>query len=148
MPTDWLEYQYVEGGNGQSWDTEVRPWYSAATLSSGYLDITLLDWGAVFEDVPEFSPAGGEYYWAQTVTISCPTEGAVIHYTTDGSEPTETDLFEAASIAAYHSKGIGSQNVPVDYTKVRYVKKPSGAKPGFVIFTHNRTLYVDPKLPE
>ena len=51
-------------------------------------------------------------------------------------------------IAAFHSKGRSSANVPVDYTKVRYVKKPSGAKPGFVIFTHNRTLYVDPVVPE
>ncbi len=66
----------------------------------------------------------------------------------EGTEPTEEDLFEAASIAAYHSKGADSENVPVDYTKVRYVKKPSGAKPGMVIFTHNRTLYVTPKLPE
>lgn len=62
----------------------------------------------------------------------------------NGNEATEEDLFEAASIAAYHSKASESENVPVDYTKVRYVKKPSGAKPGMVIFTHNRTLYVNP----
>lgn len=62
-----------------------------------------------------------------------------------GKEPSENDLFEAASIAAYHSKGRDSENVPVDYTKARYVKKPTGAKPGMVIFTHNKTLYVEPK---
>ena len=56
-------------------------------------------------------------------------------------------IYEAASIAAYHSKGKDSDNVPVDYTLVRYVKKPSGAKPGMVIFTHNSTVYVKPKLP-
>lgn len=56
-------------------------------------------------------------------------------------------IYEAASIAAYHSKAGGSSNVPVDYVPVRYVKKPNGAKPGMVIFTHNRTVYVDPKLP-
>lgn len=66
----------------------------------------------------------------------------------DGEEPTDEDLFETASIAAYHSKGSASENVPVDYTRVRYVKKPSGAKLGMVIFTHNRTLYVNPGLPE
>ena len=66
---------------------------------------------------------------------------------TDGAEPTEKELFEAASIAAYHSKGSDSENVPVDYTRVRHVKKPAGAKPGMVIFTHNRTLYVTPELP-
>ena len=88
--------------------------------------------------------ASGQDLWFHTKDIP----GSHVILFLDGSEPTETDLFEAASIAAYHSKGTGSQNVPVDYTKVRYVKKPSGAKPGFVIFTHNRTLYVDPKLPE
>jgi predicted ribosome quality control (RQC) complex YloA/Tae2 family protein len=56
-------------------------------------------------------------------------------------------IYEAASIAAYHSKAAGSDNVPVDYVPVRYVKKPNGAKPGMVIFTHNQTVYVTPKLP-
>ena len=57
-------------------------------------------------------------------------------------------IYEAASIAAYHSKAQNSDNVPVDYVPVRYVKKPNGAKPGMVIFTHNQTVYVTPKLPE
>ena len=57
-------------------------------------------------------------------------------------------IYEAASIAAYHSKASGSDNVPVDYVPVRYVKKPNGSKPGMVIFTHNQTVYVTPKLPE
>lgn len=54
-------------------------------------------------------------------------------------------VYEAASIAAYHSKAKGSDNVPVDYVPVRYVKKPNGAKPGMVIFTHNQTVYVTPQ---
>lgn len=57
-------------------------------------------------------------------------------------------IYTVASIAAYHSKAKDSQNVPVDFVPIRYVKKPSGAKPGMVIFTHNTTVYVDPKLPE
>jgi len=56
-------------------------------------------------------------------------------------------IYEAASIAAYHSKAKESDNVPVDYVPVRYVKKPNGAKPGMVIFTHNQTVYVTPKIP-
>ena len=60
----------------------------------------------------------------------------------------EEIIYQVASIAAYHSKGKESQNVPVDFVPIRYVKKPSGAKPGMVIFTHNTTVYVDPKLPE
>lgn len=54
-------------------------------------------------------------------------------------------IYEAAAIAAYHSKFRGSENVPVDYVPIRYVKKPAGAKPGYVIFTHNQTVYVTPK---
>lgn len=56
-------------------------------------------------------------------------------------------IYEAASIAAYHSRAKDSDNVPVDYVPVRYVKKPNGAKPGMVIFTHNQTVYVKPALP-
>jgi predicted ribosome quality control (RQC) complex YloA/Tae2 family protein len=56
-------------------------------------------------------------------------------------------ILEAARIAAYYSKAKQSESVPVDYCLVRYVKKPSGAKPGMVIFTHNRTVYVTPGLP-
>lgn len=66
---------------------------------------------------------------------------------TEGQEPSKEELFETAAIAAWHSKGSSSENVPVDYTRVKYVKKPAGSKPGMVIFTHNKTLYVDPALP-
>jgi predicted ribosome quality control (RQC) complex YloA/Tae2 family protein len=47
-------------------------------------------------------------------------------------------------LAAYYSKAKLSSNVPVDYTFVKYVKKPHGAKPGMVIYTHQKTLYVNP----
>ncbi|MDR2163774.1 MAG: NFACT family protein [Clostridiales Family XIII bacterium] len=59
----------------------------------------------------------------------------------------EGSVREAAMIAAWYSKAKQSESVPVDYCLVRYVKKPSGAKPGIVIFTHNRTLYVTPRRP-
>jgi predicted ribosome quality control (RQC) complex YloA/Tae2 family protein len=59
----------------------------------------------------------------------------------------ESAVREAARVAAYYSKAKQSESVPVDYCLVKYVKKPSGAKPGMVIFTHNRTVYVTPGLP-
>ena len=65
----------------------------------------------------------------------------------EGEEPEDQDILEAAAIAAWHSKGRESGNVPVDYVKVRHVKKPSGAKPGMVIFTDNHTIWIDPALP-
>ena len=61
-----------------------------------------------------------------------------------GSEPAEETLSLAASLAAHFSQAAGSSNIPVDYTACRYVKKPSGSKPGFVIFTNQKTLYVTP----
>lgn len=54
----------------------------------------------------------------------------------------------AASAAAYYSKARDSANVPVDYTLIKYVKKPSGGKPGAAIYTDYRTIFVHPKMPE
>ena len=61
-----------------------------------------------------------------------------------GREPDIKDISEAAQIAAYNSSARNGSTVPVDYTQVRYVKKPSGAKPGGVIYTNQKTLYVTP----
>lgn len=63
---------------------------------------------------------------------------------TNGEEPTEQTLREAAILAATHSKAAQSSQVPVDYTLVRHVHKPSGAKPGMVIYEHQKTVYVTP----
>ncbi len=59
-------------------------------------------------------------------------------------EPSDSAFTEAAMIAAHHSSAAGSTNVPVDYTRVREVKKPAGAKPGYVIYHTNWTAYVTP----
>ncbi len=63
---------------------------------------------------------------------------------TDGKEPGEASLREAACLAALHSRAKDSAQVPVDYTQVRNVSKPSGAKPGMVIYVSNHTVYVTP----
>ncbi len=63
---------------------------------------------------------------------------------TNGVEAPNTTLTEAAIIAATHSKAQNSRQVAVDYTKIKNVKKPSGAKPGMVIYKTNQTAYVDP----
>ena len=64
---------------------------------------------------------------------------------THGETPSIDVIIRCAQIAAYYSKAKQSSNVPVDYTLIKYVKKPSGSKPGFVIFTHNNTINVTPK---
>ncbi len=80
-------------------------------------------------------------YWFHTKDIP----GSHTILVTEGKDVPEQSIFEAARIAAYHSKAKESSNVPVDYTKVKNVSKPNGAKPGMVIFVNNKTLYVDPK---
>lgn len=78
--------------------------------------------------------------WLHTKDIA----GSHVIIRTDGKTPSERTIFEAAQLAAFHSKGRSGSGVPVDYVPVRFVKKPAGAKPGMVIFTNNKTLYVTP----
>ncbi|WP_342539758.1 NFACT RNA binding domain-containing protein [Heyndrickxia sp. FSL K6-6286] len=66
------------------------------------------------------------------------------HVVIRSKNPSEETLLEAANLAAYFSKAKDSSSVPVDYTKVRNVKKPNGAKPGFVIYEQQQTVYVTP----
>ena len=63
----------------------------------------------------------------------------------NGQKVAEHTILACAQIAAFHSKGSLSSNVPVDYCYIKYVKKPNGSKPGMVIYTNNKTLYVTPK---
>ena len=88
--------------------------------------------------------AGKTDLWLHTKDIP----GSHVIVFTEGKEPDKKTIFEAAAIAAYHSKARNSEQVPVDYVPVKYVKKPSGAKPGMVIFTNNRTVYVKPAIPD
>ena len=60
------------------------------------------------------------------------------------SEQDTATMTEAALLAAYYSRARGSENVAVDYTPRKYVKKPAGAKPGMVIYTTDKTAYVTP----
>lgn len=87
-----------------------------------------------------FKLAHNDDIWLHTKDIP----GSHVIIDTKGNEIDDDTLVLAAQIAAYFSKARTSSKVPVDYVPIRYVKKPSGAKPGFVIFTNNKTLYVTP----
>lgn len=78
--------------------------------------------------------------WFHTQKI----HGSHVILVSDGRTPTDRAMTEAAMIAAYHSKARHSSRVPVDYTPVRQVKKPAGAKPGMVIYHVYQTAYVTP----
>ncbi len=70
--------------------------------------------------------------------------GSHVILKTGGLPPDERSLTEAAMLAAWFSQGRDSGQVPVDYTPVKAVKKPAGAKPGYVIYHTYQTLYVTP----
>lgn len=84
--------------------------------------------------------------WLHTQKI----HGSHVIISCEGGTADDTSLLEAAKLAAYFSQARDSQNVPVDYTVVKNVKKPAGGKPGMVIYDHYNTLYVtpDPELAE
>ncbi len=90
-----------------------------------------------------FKAAAREDIWLHVKDIP----GSHVILVTGGEEPSEVDYTEAAEIAAYYSKATAGP-VAVDYTKVRNVKKPAGAKPGFVIYKTNYTAFVSPRNPE
>lgn len=88
--------------------------------------------------------AGKNDLWFHTKNIP----GSHVIVFSGGAEVSEDTVVKAAKLAAENSKGAGSSNVPVDYTQIKYVKKPSGAKPGMVIYKTNKTVYVTPDKKE
>lgn len=78
--------------------------------------------------------------WLHTQRI----HGSHVILCTGGAQPDEQSLLEAASLAAYFSQAQDSAKVPVDFTQVKYVKKPAGSPPGFVNYTNYKTILADP----
>ena len=78
--------------------------------------------------------------WLHTQKI----HGSHVLLCTDGAEPDEQSLHEAAVLAAYYSQARSGTKVPVDYTLVKFVKKPAASRPGMVVYTTYQTMYVDP----
>lgn len=74
--------------------------------------------------------------------------GSHVILSLDGREPTEKAMEYAAKVAAYYSSGREAGAVEVDYTEVRNLKKPVGAKPGFVIYHVYNSVLVKPEIPE
>lgn len=88
--------------------------------------------------------ASNKDIWLHTKIIP----GSHVIIRTLGEDVPEKTILEAASIAAFHSKAKLSSQVPVDYTIVKNVTKPNGAKPGMVIYSTNSTIYVTPNEDE
>ena len=71
--------------------------------------------------------------------------GSHVILCTEGGTPDEHSLREAAMLAAYYSQGREGKKIPVDYTPVKFVKKPAGSRPGMVVYTTYQTVMVDPE---
>lgn len=78
--------------------------------------------------------------WLHTQKI----HGSHVILCTDGAEPDEQSLYEAAVLAAWYSQGKEGSKVPVDYTPVKFVKKPAGSRPGMVVYTVYQTILAEP----
>ena len=78
-------------------------------------------------------------YWFHTQRL----HGSHVILRCNGMEPTELAIAQAATIAAYYSQGREGGKVPVDYTMLRFVRKPSGALPGKVIYTDYKTIMTE-----
>ena len=79
-------------------------------------------------------------YWFHTKEIH--GSHVILKIESNQSEPNIDTFVKCAKLAAKYSKAQYSSNIPVDYTQVKYVKKPSGAKPGMVIYTNYKTIHV------
>lgn len=79
--------------------------------------------------------------WLHTKDI----HGSHVIIRTEGNQVSDKAIEEAARLAAYHSKARGGGKVPVDFTLVKHVSKPNGAKPGMVIYVNYKTVYVEPR---
>ena len=91
-------------------------------------------------DLVTFKHAQPRDLWFHTKDIP----GSHVVLRSQGASPQLPDIEKAAHLAAWFSKARNSANIPVDYTERRYVKKPSGAKPGFVIYEKQKTLRMTP----
>jgi predicted ribosome quality control (RQC) complex YloA/Tae2 family protein len=95
-------------------------------------------------DLVTFKHAQPRDLWFHTKDIP----GSHVVLRCQGASPQLADIEKAAHLAAWFSKARNSANIPVDYTERRYVKKPSGAKPGFVIYEKQKTLRMTPSETE
>ena len=122
--------------------TRRRPAPPTAPLAAAAPDgsVILIGRNNRQNDLVTFKHAGPDDIWLHTKDIP----GSHVILRCAGREPSADALAAAAMLAAWYSKARSSATVPVDYTRRRHVKKPAGAKPGFVIYDRQKTLYVTP----
>ena len=141
MTTSWKDYEIIATGGGE----KLERWGRVYLLRPDPQAI----WAAPFDmaKYPRLNAryvrsSDGGWLWLHAQKIH--GSHAIIKST---SVPQDT-INKVAAFVAHYSKASMSANVPIDYTLVKYVKKPSGAAPGKVIYTHQQTVNVTPKKPD
>ena len=132
IETGYLKYK----GNSKK-NKKDKPSKPIHLISSDGIDI-YVGKNNIQNDYLTLKFANKNYLWLHTKNIP----GSHVILCSDN--PTDTAIEEAAVLAAYYSKAKNSTKVPVDYTLVKNIKKPNGAKPGMVIYNTNYTIYTEP----
>ncbi|TVT29145.1 fibronectin/fibrinogen-binding protein [Salinicoccus cyprini] len=133
-----IEQGIIKNNRKQSKKKKQKIQLHAYTTSNG-LDV-LVGKNNKQNDYLTTRKAQNNHLWFHTKDLP----GSHVVITRPAAEIKEQDILEAAMLAAYHSKAQDSESVPVDYTEIRHVHKVSGAKPGFVTYTDQKTVFVTP----
>ena len=134
IETDYITFKKQSKGKTK----KVKPTKPMHFISSDGIDI-YVGRNNIQNDFLTLKLANKSDIWLHTKDI--PGSHVIIKNFGDISEST---LLEAGNLSAFYSKSKNSSSVPVDYTEVKNVKKPSGAKPGMVIYSTNKTMYITP----
>lgn len=136
-----IQAGYIKRGkeNKNNTKNSQRPSKPMHFLSSSGFDI-YVGKNNIQNDYLTLKFAAPNDIWFHTKDIP----GSHVILKAEGKKPDNITLMEAANLAAYYSKGRLSSNVPVDYAFKKNVKKPSGAKPGKVIYENNKTIFLTP----
>jgi len=129
---------YLKAKTGAKKEKEVRSKPMRFVSSSGFQ--ILVGKNNTQNDELTFKTAERFDLWLHTQKI----HGSHVVVSLGGAEPDDRTLEEAAILAAYFSQASIGQKVPVDYTLIKYVKKPPRAKPGMVVYTDYKTVIVTP----
>ena len=148
-PTDLVEIRdelyragYASRMKGYTAHKQAAPTVARFKTDGGYT--VLCGKNNIQNEYITYKLAAKTDYWFHAKNVP----GSHVVMVCNGEEPDARDFTQAAGIAAYYSRAVGGQNIAVDYTFAKNVKKPPAAKPGFVIYHTNWTAYVTPDAEE
>ena len=139
IKNELIESGYLRYKKSQKDKKKEKPSKPLHIISSEGVDI-YIGKNNIQNDYLSLKFANKNHIWLHTKNIP----GSHVIITSEN--PSDITLEEASILAAFYSKAKNSTKVPVDYTKVKNLKKPNGAKPGMVIYHTNNTIMANPEL--